>query len=119
MFPDIAPDVVLSQQNLFLARVMSAGDWHELKPVQEHFGKAAFRAVLDAPPSKIFDRPSWNLFQAAFEMEPREMPDSFFTIYPWFKAREMQIKQEKTAEVLSHLPNCTGPVRSCDELEEA
>ena len=119
MFPDLAPGVALSQTNLFLARVMSAGDWEEVKTVQDHFGKDALRAVLNAPPSKIFDRPSWTLWHHAFELEPREMPESFFTVYPWFKARAMQVKQEKTAEVLSHLPNYNGPVRSCDELQTA
>ncbi len=119
MFPDLAPGVVLSQTNLFLARVMSAGDWHEGKAVQEHFGREAFRAVLDAPPNKIFDRPSWNLWQRAFGLEPREMPDSFFTVYPWFKVRAERTNRPVTAELIDHLPDCRGPIRSCDELQPA
>jgi len=120
MFPDLAPGVALAQTYLFLARVMSAGDWDEVKTVQEHFGKAAFRAVLDTPPSKVFDQPSWNLWHTAFELEPKQMPKDFFTVYPWFKARAIQKAREVTAEVINHLPDYhSGPIHSCDELQTA
>src|ERR1017187_1295087 len=110
---DYAPGVALTRTNLFLARVMSAGNGEETNLVLEHFGKPALRAVLDEPPEKIFGRPSWNLWHNVFPLETPKMPDSFFTVYPWFKNRATQ-KRPVTAELISHLPDyITAPVYSC------
>ena len=116
VLPDLMPSDAVSHTNLFLARVMAAGNWDETKTVMEHFGKPTLRAVLNDPPSGIFDRPSWNYWHLAFEMPTRKMPDSFFTIYPWFRNRTLGIREPLTAEVLNRRTTYnTDPVRSCDE----
>lgn len=113
------PGVALSQSNVFIARVLAAGNWEETKTVMEHFGEPALRAVLENPPRKIFDRQSWNLWHSAFELNTPAMPDGFFTIYPWFKNRALGIREPLTAETLNLQTNYnTDPVRSCDELGE-
>jgi hypothetical protein len=113
ILPNYAPGVALAQTNLFLARVMSTGNDKETNLVMEHFGKPALRAVLDNPPEKIFDRPSWNLWRNVFHLQTPEMPDSFFTVYPWFKDRAKP-KGQVTAEMIGHLPDYnTTPVYAC------
>jgi len=118
VLPDLPPAAALAQTNLFLARVMAAGDWEEVNLVLQHYGKAALQAVLHAPPTKIFDRESWNLWNHYFKMPPAEMQDSFFTVYPWYKNRNRAVKKEPiTAAMIDHVPAYNnGPVRSCDEI---
>ncbi len=95
---------------------MAAGNLEETKTVEEHFGKSALRAVLDNPPNKIFDRQSWNYWHLVFKLPTPDRPDSFFTIYPWFRNRTLGIREPLTAEVLNRRTTChTDPVRSCDE----
>ena len=115
VLPDLAPGAALARRDLFLARVMSAGNWEENRMVEEHFGKSALRDVLGRPPDKIFDRESWSFWHNVFGLKLREMPDSFFTVYPWFKDRKSG-KRPITAEMLANFPDCNGPVHSCDEL---
>jgi hypothetical protein len=113
LLPDVEPAAALKQTNLFLARVMSAGNDKEFKMVIEHFGKPALRAVLNEPPEKIFDRQSWNLWHNHFHLETPEKPDSFFTVYPWFKDRTKP-KGPITAAMIDHVPAYgTMPVYSC------
>jgi hypothetical protein len=116
VLPDLMPGDAVSQTNLFLARAMAAGNWGETKTVTEHFGKPSLRAVLNDPPSRIFDRQSWNYWHLIFELPAPDMPDSFFTIYPWFRNRTLGIREPLTAEVLNRRTTYnTDPVRSCDE----
>jgi hypothetical protein len=113
ILPDFEPAAALKHTNLFLARVVSAGNCEETNTVIEHFGKPALRAVLNEPPQKIFDRESWNLWHNVFHLETPKMPDSFFTVYPWFQNRATQ-KRPVTAEIINHLPDYnTTPVCSC------
>ena len=113
ILPDFEPTAALKQRNLFLARVMSAGNHKETKTVIEHFGKPALRAVLDDPPQKIFDRQSWTMWHNFFHLETPEMPDNFFTVYPWFKDRAKP-KGPVTAEMIDHVPAYeTTSVYSC------
>src|ERR1700684_2324507 len=99
VFPDLSPGDVVLQPSLFLARVMAAGNWEETKAIKGHFGQQALRAVLENPPNKIFDRQSWNHWHLVFELPTPEMPDSFFTIYPWFRNRTLGIHEPLTAEM--------------------
>jgi hypothetical protein len=113
ILPDFEPAAALKQANLFLARVMAAGNWQETNVVMEHFGKPALRAVLDDPPQKIFDRQSWTMWHNFFHLETPAMPDSFFTVYPWFKDRA-EPKGPVTAEMIDYVPAYnTTPVYSC------
>jgi hypothetical protein len=113
LLPDVEPAVALKQTNLFLARVMSASNDKEFKTVVEHFGWPVLRAVLDDPPQKIFDRQSWTMGHNYFQLETPKMPDSFFTVYPWFKDRNKP-KGPITAAMIDHLPDYnTTPVFSC------
>jgi len=80
VLPDLAPEFALSQQRLFLARVMSIGNLEEAHVVVDHFGTPAIRAVLSNPPARIFDRETWNYWHAFLGMEPVAMPRSFFTV---------------------------------------
>jgi hypothetical protein len=115
VLPDLSPVNAASQTNLFLARVMAAGNFEETRTVEEHFGRPALQAVLNDPPSRIFDRQSWNYWHLAFKLPAPEMPDSFFTIYPWFRNRTLGIRESLTAQVLDQQANYnTEPVRSCD-----
>ena len=113
ILPDLEPAVALKQTNLFLARVMSAGNHEETNAVIEHFGRPALRAVLADPPQKIFDRESWTMWHSFFNLDTPEMPDSFFAVYPWFKDRAKP-KSPVTAEMISHLPGYnTAAVYAC------
>ena len=115
VLPNLPPGTALAQTNLFLARVMTAGNHDETKLVMQHFGKAALQAVLHAAPMGVFDRESWNLWNNYFGMQPAAMQDSFFTVYPWFKNRAAK-KGPVTAEMIDHVPDYNnGPVYSCDE----
>ena len=80
---------------------------------------AAFRGVLDAPPSKVFDRESWSYWHVKFGLEAPQMPDSFFAVYPWFKDRTMNVQRPLTAELPSRplgYPT-TGVVRPRHEMQ--
>jgi hypothetical protein len=116
VLPDLIPGDAASHTNLFLARVMAAGNREETHTVVEHFGKPSLRAALNDPPSRIFDRPSWNFWHLVFDLSTPPMPDNFFTIYPWFKNRALGIHESSTAYVLNRRTTYnTDPVRSCDE----
>ena len=119
LFPRLNPVNVVAKTNLFLARVMSAGNCAETNLVLEHFGRDSLRAVLSAPPEKMFDRESWGFWHAVFGLEPATMSAGFFTVYPWFKGRATE-KRQITADMLSHLPGYNDtPVYSDDELQAA
>ncbi len=115
LLPDLEPAAALRQTNLFLARVMSAANHEETNVVIGHFGKPAFRAVLRDPPQKIFDRQAWSFWHNYFHLKTPEMPESFFTVYPWFKDRNKP-KGPVTAAMIDHVPAYnTTPIYSCDE----
>ena len=113
ILPDFEPTAALKQTNLFLARMMAAGNWQETNVVVEHFGKPALRAALEDPPQKIFDRQSWTMWHNFFHLAIPTMPDSFFTVYQWFKDRS-KANGPVTAEMIDHVPAFnTTPVYSC------
>jgi hypothetical protein len=114
VFPDSSPSVSLLNPSRFLAHVMSAGSLDEIRIIKDHFGEPAFRSVLNSPPLQCFDRPSWNMWHNFFHLPVPEMPESFFTVYPWFKNRA-KTNVPVTAEMIDHSPNWSGPVYSCDE----
>ena len=101
VLPKMAPSDAVPQTNLFLARVMAAGNEDETQIVLQHFGREALRDVLKDAPTGIFCRLSWNFWHNFFGMEPTEKPDGFFVVYPWFKNRGMK-RTEVTAEMIDH-----------------
>jgi hypothetical protein len=114
VLPDLSPGDAVSQTNLLLARVMAAGNLQETTTVEEHFGMQSLRAVLDDPPSRIFDRQSWNYWHLSFGLRTPDKPDSFFANYPWFKNRTLGILEPLTAQTIDRPENYnTEPVRAC------
>ena len=103
VLPKMAPSDAVAQTNLFLARVMAAGNEEETNIVLPHFGKAALQAILNDPPTGIFCRLSWNFWHNYFGMTPTEKPDGFFVVYPWFKNRGVK-RTEVTAEMIDRMP---------------
>ena len=118
VLPELPASTAADRVNLFLSRVMSAGSLEEINSVKEHFGESAFREVLNSPPPQIFDRPSWGMWHNFYHLSIPDMPESFFTTYPWFKSRA-RAKGPVTAEMIDHAPNWNGPVYSCDERPDA
>jgi len=87
--------------------------------VRQHFGNAALQAVLETPPTGIFDRQSWSLWHNFFGMRLTEKPDGFFVVYPWFKNRAVK-RTQVTAEMIDHLPDYNnGPVIAEGEVRSA
>ena len=64
----------LADRRHFLARVMTAGTFDEVRCVQAHFPLEAFRAVLDDPPAGVFDPRSWAYWNLVFERDAGEVP---------------------------------------------
>jgi hypothetical protein len=68
------PPEALADQRHFLARVMAAGTFDEVRRVRGHFPPEAFRAVLDDPPAGVFDARSWAYWNLMFDREAPELP---------------------------------------------
>jgi hypothetical protein len=103
VLPKMAPGDAVAHTNLFLARVMAAGNEDETQIVLQHFGRDALQEVLKDPPTGIFCRLSWNSWHIFFGMEPTEKPDAFFVIYPWFENRGIK-RTQVTAAMIDRMP---------------
>jgi hypothetical protein len=64
----------LADRRHFLARVMAAGTFDEVRCVRGHFPPEAFRAVLEDPPSGVFDARSWAYWNLVFDRDAPELP---------------------------------------------
>ena len=64
----------LTDRRYFLARVMAAGTFDEVRYVRGHFPPEAFRAVLEDPPAGVFDPRSWAYWNLVFGREAPELP---------------------------------------------
>ena len=115
VLPDLTPEFALSQRNLFLARVMSAGTLEEANLVVDHYGIPAIRAVLGNPPARIFDRESWSYWHAFLGLEPRPMARSFFADNSRLLDRSSELRHI-TAEMLSETPAYNDQAFSGEEV---
>lgn len=68
------PAQALADRRSFLARVMTAGTFDEVRCVRSHFSPEAFRAVLEDPPVGVFDPRSWAYWNLVFDREAPELP---------------------------------------------
>ena len=68
------PADALADRRYFLARVMTAGTFDEVRLVRAHFPPDAFRAVLDDPPPGVFDPRSWAYWNLVLGRRPGELP---------------------------------------------
>lgn len=64
------PKEALSNPLRFVAQVMALGTWREVQFTRKFFGSGAFRRVLEAPPSGVFDEASWAYWRNVFSMRP-------------------------------------------------
>ena len=75
------PEEALTNQNRFLAQVMTYGTWQDILEARQHFGEPAFRAVLQQAPPGVFDKRSWTYWHHALHLAPvpplpqRKLPD--------------------------------------------
>jgi hypothetical protein len=68
------PAEALADRPYFLARVMAAGTFDEVRCVRGHVPPEAFRAVLEDPPAGVFDPRSWAYWNLVFAREAPELP---------------------------------------------
>jgi hypothetical protein len=68
------PSETLADERYFLARVMAAGTFDEVRFVRARFSADAFRAVLDDPPPGVFDGRSWAYWNLVFDRPAPEIP---------------------------------------------
>ena len=66
------PEETLTDPISFVARVMTLGNWAEVRAVQTQVGDLPFRRVLLDPPAGIFDPRSWHYWHQAlgFDVVP-------------------------------------------------
>ncbi len=69
-----SPAEALADEPRFLAQVMVYGTVDDLAAARRHFPESAFRAVLAAPPSGVFDPRSWAYWHVVFGLEPPAEP---------------------------------------------
>ena len=65
-----SPAEALTDQNRFLAQVMTYGTIEDLAVARHHFPESAFREVLASPPAGVFDPRSWSYWHVWFGLEP-------------------------------------------------
>jgi hypothetical protein len=68
------PAEALADCRYFLAWVMTAGTFEEVRCVRGYFPSEAFRAVLEDPPPGVFDPRSWAYWNLMFDREAPELP---------------------------------------------
>jgi len=64
------PDVTLSNQDYFLARVMALGFWDDLKLVEETYGIEALRHALQHAKPGVLDIASWHYWHHRLGIAP-------------------------------------------------
>jgi hypothetical protein len=64
------PEIALSDQNDFLARVMARGFWDDLRYVEEVFGEDALRNALKNSKPGVIDIASWHYWHRRLGIEP-------------------------------------------------
>ena len=75
------PEEALSNQNRFLAQVMTYGTWRDIQEARRHFAETAFREALQDAPAGVFDKRSWTYWHHALHLTPvpplpqRKLPD--------------------------------------------
>lgn len=60
------PEEALSYLKRFLAYVMTYGTWDEVLTARKHFPDRDFEAVLEDPPTGIFDMRSWAYWHRVY-----------------------------------------------------
>jgi hypothetical protein len=68
------PAQALADRRYFLARVMAAGTFEEVRVVRAQFPDEAFHAVLDDPPPGVFDPRSWAYWHLVLGRPPAALP---------------------------------------------
>jgi hypothetical protein len=64
------PEDALRDTKLFLAYVMTYGTLSDITTTLQYFSESDFEAVLDNPPSGIFDRRSWIYWNLRYHRDP-------------------------------------------------
>jgi hypothetical protein len=64
------PEETLADTQLFLAHLMTYGTLDEVRAVRRQLGDREFEAVLDDPPSGIFDERSWAYWNLHYHRDP-------------------------------------------------
>jgi hypothetical protein len=64
------PEDALQDVKLFLAQVMTYGTLSDITTTLRYFSEPDFEAVLDDPPSGIFDRRSWTYWNVRYHRVP-------------------------------------------------
>lgn len=64
------PEDALRDTKLFLAHVMTYGTLSDITTTLHYFSESEFEAVLDHPPSGVFDRRSWIYWNFRYGREP-------------------------------------------------
>jgi hypothetical protein len=60
------PDEALSYPGRFLAYLMTYGSWDEILTARKYFTDRDFEAVLEDPPTGIFDVRSWTYWNHVY-----------------------------------------------------
>jgi hypothetical protein len=78
-----APEEALEDRTLFLAHVMTYGNLTDIRVTLKYFSEDDFEAVLNDPPTGIFDLRSWTYWNVRYHREPvpplprRKIPAGF------------------------------------------
>jgi hypothetical protein len=91
------PEETLKDPVMFLAFLMTHGTADEIVTTKKYFFDADFLAVLNDPPSGIFDARSWNYWNLLYKRDPvpplpvRRIPGMEPSRIPWpFTSTESQ-----------------------------
>jgi hypothetical protein len=66
----LPPGKALEDMPRFIAQVMTFGTWDDIQKTLKLVGEPAFRAVLENPPSGVFDEKSWHYWHVMFRIPP-------------------------------------------------
>ena len=64
------PEDALRDEKLFLSHVMTYGTLSDISTTLEYFSEGDFEAVLNDPPTGVFDRRSWTYWNLRYHREP-------------------------------------------------
>ncbi len=64
------PAEALRDTRRFLAQVMTYGSLEDVLTARRYFSRNEFEAVLDNPPTGVFDNRSWNYWNLVFDRYP-------------------------------------------------